>query len=189
MEGRELAALPAGCLTARTSGGATLGREAAVLIRRAGAVDVWTDTHLRSIATESPLVEVSRERGLVAIAHDDVVEVVDLATGQPRGQRRSHGESVRGLAWATTGVLAFHDGEVVWLWNPATDRTRALYAGRVSSLVWSADATTLTTTDGRALHSWPIELARGVSPAEVRARIEHLTSARIAAGRALTPAR
>jgi sugar lactone lactonase YvrE len=57
----------------------------------------------------------------------------------------------------------------------------------VSSLAWSLDGTTLYTTDGRVIDAWPIDLATGASPAEVRARLERLTTAQIRGDHAETP--
>jgi len=187
-DGARLAELPAGCLGLRASNGHQLGRDAALVIRRAGAVDVWIEgAEHRTISTESGLVEVAPARDLVAIAHDRVVDVFDLDTCTLRSARTGHALAVDGLAWSSTGILASHDGETVRLWDPVADRTRVIYAGHVISIVWARDGRSIVTTDGRVFRSWPVDLAHGASPTEVRDRIEHLTSARIVDGVVATP--
>jgi hypothetical protein len=189
--GRKLADLPAGCRTLRALDAGQLGREAALIVGRAGAVDVWLGDldRVLTIPTESGLVEISRQRGLVAIARDQRIEIVDFRTGRPHASPHEHALVVTGLAWSSTGILAAVDDETVRLWDPATGRTRVIFTKHVTSIVWSRDGKALFTTDGRVFQRWPIDLARGASPSEVRERLDRLTSARIVDGRVMTPAR
>ena len=67
------------------------------------------------------------------------------------------------------------------------DRSRALSTLRTRVRSRSSDGGTLFTTDGRTVVAWSIDLARGATPGEVRARLDELTTAQIIDGRVATP--
>jgi WD40 repeat protein len=131
-------------------------------------------------------MEVSRS-GLVAVSRQRQVEVWDVATRARRAGPIDHPLDVRLVAWSPSGILASSDDDIVQLWDSGSGLTRAIYAPHTTTMVWSADGHTLFTSDGRVIEAWPIDVATGVSPAELRARLEALTSARIVDGRVTTP--
>lgn len=187
--GEVIARLPGGpgCRDLRADNAAQPGRETALVVGRSGAVEIWTDRGVLSVASETGLVAVSGERGLVAVARDLAIELWDLGSGQRRAGPAPLARSVEHLAWSAHGILAAADEQVVRLWDPDRDRIRVLYAPHISAMVWSGDGGTLFTSDGRHVTAWPIDVARGASAAEVRARLGQLTSAQIVDGRATTP--
>ena len=62
-----------------------------------------------------------------------------------------------------------------------------VYAPHILSMVWSDDGKMIYASDGRTMRSFPIDMATGASPAEVRRRLSALTTARIVHGKLLTP--
>jgi WD40 repeat protein len=147
---------------------------------------VWTERGSLAVDGDPNRIEVSRS-GLVAVARDRHVEVWNVATHTRRAGPADHVRDVRLVAWSPADVLASSDDEIIQLWNPATGLTRAIYAPHTSTMVWSADGRTLFTSDGKLIEAWPVDLATGASPAELRARLDALTSARIVDGRVTTP--
>lgn len=187
--GRVIATLPGrpDCRRLRASNAHHAGRESALLVERSSTVDVWSDAGLLTVPTENALVEVSPVRGLAASARGREIEILELAARRRRSGPPPHARPVERLAWSPRGVLASADDEVVRLWDPATGVARAIYAPHARELAWSPDGATLYTSDGYTIAAWPIDLATGASPREVRARLDQLTTARIIDGRVATP--
>ena len=99
-----------------------------------------------------------------------------------------HDRAISAAAWSSKGILASSDDEVIRLWDPITNLVRIMFAPHTNALAWSRDGATLYASDGRVVRSWPVDLARDASAAEVRARLDELTTATIIDGRAGTPA-
>ena len=178
-----LATLPGGGDCRRIHASGPLGAETAVVIERSSAVDVWTGDTVLTVPTESGRVEVSRS--LVAVPHEQAIEIWDLATRARRTGPPPHTHAIEHVAWSPAGVLATADDEIVQLWDPATNLVRVIYAPHTVSIAWANDH--LVTTDGRVVSDWPVDLARGATPDEVRARLDALTTARIIDGLVSTP--
>jgi WD40 repeat protein len=157
------------------------------VIATIGGVDVWTDSAgVFALPMERSVIEVAHDLGVVAVANARAIEIWDLRTRQRRELALGHEREIDQLAWSSTGILAAADDETVRLWDRASGRTRVIYAQAIA-MVWSADGTSLFTTDGRVIQSWDVDVAKGASPIEVRQRLDALTSARIINGRLVTP--
>ncbi len=189
--GERLAVLPAGtdCRAPRASDAAQRGREAAVVVGEAGLLAVWSElAEPLTITTEGGAVAVSRERGLAAVANDQGIAIWDLKARTPRTIALGHTLPVELLAWSSAGILAAADAETVRLWEPVSQRIRVLVAPHVLAMAWSPDATRLYTTDGKVIEQHDVaDLAADASVADVRRRLDALTSARIVNGRVVTP--
>ena len=122
-----------------------------------------------------------------AVLIDERIVIWDLRLHVRIPGPAPHARAIGLAAWSVTGILASSDDETIQLWDPATKRTRMIFAPHMASLVWSRDGGTLYASDGRLVQAWPIDLVKGASPAEVRARLDHRTTARIVDGRAATP--
>jgi WD40 repeat protein len=186
--GEILAHLPGGpgCHDLRASNSSQPGHEAGLVVARGRTVDVWNEAGQIAVQATAARVEVSRERGLVAIARDRSIEIRELRAGAPLARPPDHDRSIEHLAWSSRGVLAAADDETVRLWDPDAEHVRVLYVPQVSAIVWSGDGRTLFTSDGHHLAAWPIDLTRGSSPEEIRSRLDDLTSASIVNDRAMT---
>jgi hypothetical protein len=184
----QLARLPGGrgCRFAQASNLVQPGLETGITIERPDGVQIWTEAGTTTLRTAAKSVEISPDGRLVAAAQGEAVEIYDARTGARRAGPPVHDRMIVDFAWSGGGVLAAADEETIWLWDPATGLSRAMYAPRVSAMVWARDGKSLYTTDGRQVTAWPIDLAAGASPADVRARLEMLTTARIVDGRART---
>jgi WD40 repeat protein len=158
-----------------------------VMIARAGNTAVWSNLGVVELSSPSARTVVSPAGDRAAVWVDERVEIWDLRMHVRVPGPPAHVRAIGDAAWSTTGILASSDDETIQLWDPATQRTRAIFAPHVASLVWSRDGGTLYASDGRLVQAWPIDLAKGASPAEVRARFDQLTTARIVDGRAATP--
>jgi WD40 repeat protein len=187
-DGTVIAKLAGGgdCRQLRTSGATHPGDETALLVDRPAGVEVWTADGDLSVPSESGVVDVSA-KGLVAVARDQAIEIWDRRLHARRGGPALHGHAVELLAWSPLEILAAVDDETIRLWDPAADVTRVIYAPHTIALAWSRDGKSLFTTDGHTIATWPVEVRRGATPQEVRARLDALTSAEIVDGRVATP--
>jgi WD40 repeat protein len=116
------------------------------------------------------------------------ITVLDLRANTTLAGPLPHDRAVAAAAWSSKGLLASGDEEVIRVWDPITNLTRTVFAPHMNALAWSRDGNTLYASDGRIVQAWPIDLARGASSADVRARLDQLTTAQIIEGRAATPA-
>jgi WD40 repeat protein len=137
----------------------------------------------------------SADGQLLAVAADRGVQIVDVATGEPRGPSLVHPQQVHAIAFrGDAQALVSCTGTGAWVWDVRTFRRLGLplrhSAGHPSRALFSPDGRWVITSGASESRLWPVPTAVIDRREGVRLWVEMVTGLELGPGepRALSPA-